>query len=48
MNRVRLTSKNDYVGWITHAKLPANREKRLAQMLDELKRGDVYIKMVYP
>lgn len=39
--------QNDYIGWITRAKLPATREKRLAQMLDELKRGDVYMKMAY-
>jgi hypothetical protein len=30
--------KNDYIGWITSA-------KRLAQMLDELKRGNVYMNM---
>lgn len=39
--------QNDYIGWITRAKLPATREKRLAQMLDELERGDVYMKMAY-
>ena len=39
--------QNDYTGWITRAKLPATRAKRLAQMLDELKRGDVYMKMAY-
>ena len=39
--------RNDYVGWITRAKLKSTREKRLAQMLDELKRGDVYMKMAY-
>lgn len=39
--------QNDYIGWITRARLPATREKRLAQMLDELKRGDVYMKMAY-
>jgi uncharacterized protein YdeI (YjbR/CyaY-like superfamily) len=37
--------QNDYVGWITRAKLPATRAKRLAQMLDELKRGGVYMHM---
>ena len=30
--------QNDYVGWITRA-------KRLAQMLDELERGGVYMHM---
>ena len=39
--------QNDYVGWITRAKLPATRQKRLEQMLDELFRGDVYMKMAY-
>jgi uncharacterized protein YdeI (YjbR/CyaY-like superfamily) len=37
--------QNDYVGWITRAKLPATRAKRLAQMLDELQRGGVYMHM---
>ena len=33
--------QNDYIGWITRAKLDATREKRLNQMLNELKRGGV-------
>lgn len=37
--------QNDYVGWITGAKREETRDARLAQMLDELKRGDVYMKM---
>jgi uncharacterized protein YdeI (YjbR/CyaY-like superfamily) len=37
--------QNDYVGWITRAKLPATREKRLNQMLDELRGGGVYMHM---
>ena len=37
--------QNDYIGWITRAKLPATREKRVNQMLDELKSGGVYMKM---
>jgi uncharacterized protein YdhG (YjbR/CyaY superfamily) len=37
--------RNDYVGWIIHAKTPATRMKRLAQMLDELERGGVYMRM---
>jgi hypothetical protein len=37
--------RNDYIGWITRARLPATRQKRLKQMLDELKKGDVYMKM---
>ena len=39
--------QNDYIGWITRAKRPETKEKRLQQMLDELDRGDVYMKMRY-
>lgn len=39
--------QNDYIGWITRAKLEATRRKRLAQMLAELARGDKYMKMGY-
>jgi hypothetical protein len=39
--------RNDYVGWISRAKLATTRERRLAQMLDELTRGDVYMNMRY-
>lgn len=39
--------RNDYIGWITRAKLPATRQKRLDQMLKELAKGDVYMKMAY-
>jgi uncharacterized protein YdeI (YjbR/CyaY-like superfamily) len=39
--------QNDYLSWINRAKRPATREKRLLQMLDELARGDVYMKMPY-
>ena len=39
--------QNDYVGWITRAKLPATRQKRLQQMLDELKSGGVYMRMTW-
>lgn len=37
--------RNDYLGWINRAKLDATKAKRLAQMLDEVERGDVYMKM---
>jgi uncharacterized protein YdeI (YjbR/CyaY-like superfamily) len=37
--------RNDYIGWITRAKHPETQEKRLNQMLDELEKGDVYMKM---
>jgi hypothetical protein len=39
--------QNDYIGWITRAKLVATKGKRLVQMLDELERGGVYMKMAY-
>lgn len=37
--------RNDYIGWIQRAKLESTQQKRLSQMLDELKRGNVYMKM---
>ena len=37
--------RNDYIGWITRAKRPETQVKRLNQMLDELEKGDVYMKM---
>ena len=40
--------RNDYIGWITRAKQAVTREKRIAQMLEELARGDVYMKMDWP
>jgi uncharacterized protein YdeI (YjbR/CyaY-like superfamily) len=40
--------QNDYVGWIEGAKSPETREKRISQMLDELRRGGVYMKMAHP
>ena len=37
--------QNDYIGWITRSKLAATRQKRLEQMLSELKSGGVYMHM---
>ena len=37
--------RNDYIGWITRAKRQETQQKRLNQMLDELEKGDVYMKM---
>ena len=37
--------RNDYLGWISRAKLETTREKRINQMLEELKEGDRYMKM---
>ena len=37
--------RNDYLGWISRAKLETTKEKRINQMLEELKQGDRYMKM---
>ncbi|WEX09359.1 YdeI/OmpD-associated family protein [Chelativorans sp. AA-79] len=37
--------RNDYLGWIAGAKRAETRQKRLGQMLDELARGGVYMRM---
>ena len=39
--------RNDYIGWITRAKREETKQKRLNQMIDELMRGDSYMKMSY-
>ncbi|RPI94957.1 MAG: hypothetical protein EHM40_00075 [Chloroflexi bacterium] len=39
--------QNDYVGWILRAKRDATKEKRLAQMLDELEGGSRYMNMLW-
>jgi len=39
--------QNDYIGWINRAKRPETKQKRLNQMLYELERGDLYMKMTY-
>ena len=39
--------QNDYIGWITRAKLEATRQKRLKQMLDELEGGKLYMNMIW-
>jgi len=39
--------QNDYIGWIDRTRQDATKQKRLAQMVDELKRGDIYMKMAY-
>lgn len=39
--------RNDYLGWINRAKREDTKRKRLDQMLDELKSGDVYMKMAW-
>ena len=37
--------RNDYLGWIAQAKRTETREKRIAQMLEELAGGRLYMKM---
>ena len=39
--------QNDYIGWIARAKRPETKKKRLAQMLEELAKGNRYMKMKY-
>ncbi len=39
--------QNDYIGWISRARLVKTQEKRLAQMLGELASGDSYMGMKY-
>jgi uncharacterized protein YdeI (YjbR/CyaY-like superfamily) len=39
--------QNDYLGWIARAKRGDTRQKRLDQMLDELQRGGLYMKMAW-
>ena len=37
--------RNDYLLWIGKAKREETRQKHLAQMLDELETGGIYMKM---
>ena len=39
--------RNDYIGWITRGKREETRQKRLSQMLEELRSGDAYMGMSY-
>lgn len=39
--------RNDYIGWIMQAKRDETRQKRLTQMLDELRQGDAYMRMAW-
>ena len=40
--------QNDYIGWIENAKREETKMKRLAQMLNELELGGIYMKMKHP
>jgi uncharacterized protein YdeI (YjbR/CyaY-like superfamily) len=37
--------QNDYLGWITRAKMEPTKTKRLHQMIEELQGGKLYMKM---
>lgn len=37
--------QNDYLGWINRAKRDETKQSRLNQMIAELKKGNVYMKM---
>ena len=39
--------RNDYLSWILRARKDETRHKRLAQMLEELEDGDVYMKTTW-
>ena len=39
--------RNDYLAWMRRAKRSDTRARRLAQMLDELEQGGVYMRMTH-
>jgi len=39
--------QNDYLGWISRARREDTRQKRLSQMLNELRAHDCYMKMAW-
>ncbi|HKS05160.1 MAG TPA: YdeI/OmpD-associated family protein [Gemmatimonadaceae bacterium] len=39
--------RNDYLSWISRAKREETRRRRMQQMLAELERGDLYMRMSY-
>ena len=39
--------RNDYLGWIGRAQQDETREKRVRQMVDELREGGVYMGMAH-
>ncbi|NND01770.1 MAG: YdeI/OmpD-associated family protein [Acidimicrobiia bacterium] len=40
--------RNDYLSWIKQAARDETRSKRLGQMLEELRRGGIYMGMDHP
>lgn len=39
--------QNDYIGWIIKAKMQETREKRIRQMIEELRNNNKYMGMDY-
>lgn len=39
--------RNDYLGWINRAQRRDTKQKRLEQMLEELRSGGVYMRMAW-
>lgn len=39
--------QNDYIGWIMKGKRESTKQNRVLQMLAELEKGDVYMKMAH-
>jgi uncharacterized protein YdeI (YjbR/CyaY-like superfamily) len=39
--------RNDYIGWVNRARQPSTRDERVAQMLEELRAGNVYMHMTW-
>ncbi len=42
-----LHQRNDYLSWINRAKRDETKQRRQAQILDDLKAGDRYMKMAW-
>lgn len=40
--------QNDYISWVSRAKQETTKQKRLQQMINELKLGGVYMNMDHP
>ena len=40
--------QNDYLSWIARARQPTTRQKRITQMLGELRKGGVYMNITHP
>ena len=39
--------QNNYIGWIARARLQATRQKRLDQMIAELRKGGIYMSVAH-